>query len=161
MKKIFTTLLVSFVVLVGAQAQNLKIHFADGTVQVHAVAAIDSITFEDLAEPAPAIAFTEADDVLHITPNGDFSYIYIEIEKAELEELGGAEAALLDFISIFGADIIYEAYSGEEVIEGVYSGYFGPGEWVIVAAGIDEAGNISTDIFTYELAIPESGDPVE
>ncbi len=161
MKKIFTTLLVSVVVLVGAQAQNLKIHFADGTVQVHSVAAIDSITFEDLADPAPAIAFTETDDNLHITPNGDFLYIYWEYGKDEIEEFGSAEAALLDYVNSMGADIIYEAYSGEEVIEGVYSGYFGPGEWVIAAAGIDESGNLTTDVFTHTVVIPESGDPVE
>ncbi len=152
--------MVSFVVLVGAQAQNLKIHFADGTVQVHAVAAIDSITFDDVADPAPAIAFTEVDDVLHITPNGDFSWLYMEFMQEEIDDLGGAEAALLDYISIFGEDIAGELYSGEELIEGV-SEYFSPGTNVIVAAGVDEAGQLTTDVFTYTIVVPEEGDPLE
>ncbi len=52
MKKIFTTLFAAAALVFGVQAQeNLKIHFADGTTATHKVAAIDSITFDDVEEP--------------------------------------------------------------------------------------------------------------
>ncbi len=162
MKKIFTTLLVSVVVMLGAQAQNLKIHFADGTVQVHAVAAIDSITFEDLAEPAPAIAFTEADGNLYITPNGDLSFIWIDFPEEEVADFGSAEAALKDYINMLVEIELLadETYTGEQVVE-IADWFSDPGTYVVIAAGINEEGNITTDIFTHEIMIPESGDPLE
>ncbi len=152
MKKIFTTLLVSFVVLVGAQAQNLKIHFSDGTTKEFTVTSIDSITFVDPAPIGNSISISEADGNLHITPSGDFAFVFEAWSKADFDaDFGGnAETALEDFIGELIAMEIFadESYTGEQIIP--LSDY-GPGTCIMIAAGVDESGNLITAVATHEF----------
>ncbi len=163
MKKIFTTLFAAAALVLGVQAQeaqNLKIHFANGTTSAYSVASIDSITFEESTVSnvtfdiqVSDITATTATVTVAATP--DDAPFYFDVIEADLVAYYGAT-----YIAEVLLEQMVELWEGQ--YKEMYEGYGYTFADLFLSAGTDSytyEGNTALDPSTEYAVVAFAVDP--